>query len=86
MQKPLVVCGVKVRIICLFNIVTSIDRFINKQDEQSNNMAFAGDERGYAFLCDWFDNQSQTIRKFTLTYYAAANLVNKCTTTIAIYS
>ena len=38
-------------------------------------MAFAGDERGYAFLCDWFDNQSQTIRKFTLTYYAAAKSV-----------
>ena len=33
-------------------------------------MAFAGDERGYAFTCDWFDNQSQSIRKFTLTYYA----------------
>ena len=38
-------------------------------------MAFAGDERGYAFLCDWFDNQSQTIRKFTLTYYAATKSV-----------
>ena len=38
-------------------------------------MAFAGDERGYAFLCDWFDNQSQTIRKFTLTYYAEAKSV-----------
>lgn len=38
-------------------------------------MAFAGDERGYAFLCDWFDNQSQTIRKFTLTYYADAKSV-----------
>ena len=28
------------------------------------------DERGFGFLCDWFDNQSQTIRKLALTYYA----------------
>jgi len=32
-------------------------------------------DQGYAFVCEWFDNQSQNLKKFALTYYPANNSV-----------
>jgi nucleoside-diphosphate kinase len=41
----------------------------------SSKKMSADADQGYAFVCEWFDNQSQNLKKFALTYYPANNTV-----------